>query len=317
MLENTEGQDRMAKIVISGEDLTPKEIEILQHPVGPGAYDAGIVSQPPVYNAPAPTDYGDNVYVEEDKVSRPRRRKQIKTENALVELPEDKGGAIDNSVNVELGGDTATKPEVKEEPKGPVLDLSTDQVNLGAAEDLESDDIMLTASEKWTLENKENWLTVIDADGLDVKAGDKSKVLKVKTLKANPALEPRKAELVFAIGKLKKVIVVVQKPTDARLNIDKMEISLDGAMAKAKTTVNIEAVGTNFSITDVPKWLKVNPSSGKTGTTAVQISAADDNTTPENKTATITVNSTGNVIQKKIAVTQVFLPSPIQIKGIS
>lgn len=311
-LENTEGQDRMAKIVISGEDLTPKEIEIVQHPTGPGgpggAGESPFVSETPVYTAPAPNDYGggENVYVEE--TPKPKK-KQIKTEQALVELPEDKGTVADNSAPAE---DTASK--APEEPKGPVLDLSTDQINLGAAEDLESDDIMLTASDKWTLENKENWLTVIDADGLDVKNGEKSKVLKVKTLKANPALESRKAVLVFTIGDLKKTITVVQKPTDARVNIDQQKISLDGAMAKAKVTVNIEAVGTNFTISDVPKWLKVSPLSGKTGTTAVKISANDDNTTPEAKTGAFTVSSTGNVIQKKVEVTQAFLPAPFQIE---
>lgn len=318
VLENTEDQDRMAKIMISGEDLTPKEIEIVQHPAGTGGVGQGMsFSETPVYNATGPTGYGDNVYVDES--SRPVHN-QIKTEQALVELPEDKS-ALDNNVQIEtVGGDSLVNGsgvQKEEEPRGPVLDLSTDQVNMGAAEDLESDDIMITASDKWTLENKENWLTVIDADGLDVKNGEKSKVLKIKTLKANPALEPRKTELVFKLGELKKVIMVIQKPTDARLNIDQTQISLDGSMAKAKVTINIEALGTNFTITEVPNWLKVNPTSGKTGKTAVEISATDDNTSIQAKTASFMVSSTGNVIQKKVTVTQEFLPSPIQIEEMS
>lgn len=325
VLENRTGQDREAKIILSGDGLTPVEVHILQHPGGPGKPgEAGMAADPTTESTTrfGTEQYrpngGEDAFVEEKPVHRSRRRKKrrIRTESALVELPVEQAlPEADEQL------DTADKPTAEaapEKPK-PTFELSSDMVSLGASEDLASDDIVLTAKQvdAWALEVKDPWITVVDLDGVELKNGSGDKTFKVRTITANPSLEQRKTTITFTAGELKRVLEIVQKPTEATVTFDKKAIALDGDKTKAQDVMTITAQGTNFTISGVPAWLKFSAMEGKIGANPITIEAADDNTTPDTKTADITVSSTGNVIQKTFTVTQAALPAPIEVSELS
>lgn len=321
VIENTEVEERMAKITIMGEGLEPKEIEVIQGPGGRGSGYSGDFGEASDYEPDNSFSQSGGSFGYEDQSAPSGRR--IKTENAMVDIPAEPS-AVDVTVGAEepvTADTTKSAPEEKtppvEEPKYE-LDISSDKVNLGAADELESDPITVKSNVKWTLQTSADWLVVLDNDGAEVKEGTQSQALRIRTTKANTALKPRTSEITF-IGEhdIKRVIVVTQKETEAKLDIDKTAIALSAESATAKDKVLINAEGTNFTISQPPSWLKLSATVGKIGENTIDISATDDNTTGADRKVVLHISSTGDVIKKELTVTQPSLPSPIDVSELS
>ncbi len=309
VLDNSDTVEREARIFVTGQDVDTVFIKLKQY-----KGSVGLVKNQPNVEVSA----SDN---RQSTKSSKSSKKILIEEQPVEDISGSEGTA--GTTGAVAASASKTKKEKKEESgsadsqdEKTKIELSVDQVTLGAANNLLGNQVTIDANTAWKINANTipKWLSVVSvADGKVLTEGSGGTNIKFKTKEANTESVVREAVVEFQAGKLIKTIQVAQKPTEADIVLEPSTLKLSGEPEEQGSEVRLKSINTQWTITSpIPDWLKINPSKGNAGQSSISIKALN-NETPNVRQATITIVSTGETIKKELTITQEMQSVKIQV----
>ncbi len=181
--------------------------------------------------------------------------------------------------------------EVSQEPK--IDEIKAFASNLSFASKKGFSAFDLNASDDWTAEVSDSWITISPANGTRGKTTIETRVTDFV------GIDPRSGQITFTCGRASTTVTVTQAPVDAYINVESdPNITADYLGRSFEVDVN---TNTDFSIS-MPDWI-TGPSEGKAGSSKLEFTISR-NDAYSKRNGTIQLFNTEHNANNKVTVVQ-------------
>ncbi len=310
---NITGSNRSADVTVGALGVTPQTVRVTQLAATPASITSLSIS-PTTFN-PAPSG-GSRVITVTSNVdwivsgnwswfSVSANTGSNNGSFTITATPNNTGSFRSGNVTVTGGGKTETVTVSQDALVGEVsnsLSVNPNPVTL-ASTNQSAGLASVNSTVSWTLGgNIPSWLTVSRTTG---PSGTTQVTFTANS--ANPSATERTANFSFSYGGSTLPFSVTQSGTASSLSVSRNSITLasTSGSTNANEPMSVGSTNVNWSISGVPSWLSVSPTTGgPTANTNLVFTALSVNNSPSNRPAATVVISGSGVPSQIISVTQ-------------